>query len=333
MNRSLCINAYLILVLCAAINSVNVAAHENTVVIPMFGNSVNTLKNIVSVAGSGGDYTNPVTAMASITDASASNPYLVVIGPGIYPLSAQIIMQDYVDIIGSGQNTTFLTGSISSLLAVDSAILIGANNSSLRNLSIENSSGSGQLTVGIYNNGTSPTLENVSISVIDSNNSQYGIRNENTSSLTLKDVNIDISGGSDIQFGIWNESSDMSIVKTTINLSEGENSQFGIFNGIASSTIVTQSKITITGGDGFYNGVFISDSNSYAIIRDSVIFVSGTDNNNLFSIRPGLGSGTSESYISNTVINAQFNGGNAKCIFVFEKDGTPYDEDCDPPPT
>ena len=55
-----------------------------------------------------------MAAVASITDASALNRYLVVIGPGVYTLSQPLVMKDYVSVAGSGQETTILSGAIGS---------------------------------------------------------------------------------------------------------------------------------------------------------------------------------------------------------------------------
>ncbi len=56
-------------------------AANKVVVIPLMGDNP-PLKNIVTVARANGKFTDPVAAVNSITDASASNPYLVVIGSG-----------------------------------------------------------------------------------------------------------------------------------------------------------------------------------------------------------------------------------------------------------
>jgi pectin methylesterase-like acyl-CoA thioesterase len=69
-------------------------------------------KNIITVAKSGGDFTDPVAAVDSISDASATNPYLVVIAPGVYTVTQTLQMKQYVDIAGSGEEVTKLTGAI-----------------------------------------------------------------------------------------------------------------------------------------------------------------------------------------------------------------------------
>ena len=71
------------------------------------------LKNVVTVAKANGIFTDPVAAVNSITDASATNPYLVVIGPGVYTVTSPVVMKPYVDITGSGENVTKITGALS----------------------------------------------------------------------------------------------------------------------------------------------------------------------------------------------------------------------------
>ena len=139
-----------------------VFAQNKVVVIPLFGDDPKPLKNIVTVAKANGDFTNPVAAVNSISDASANNPYLVVIGPGVYTLTQTLVMKEYVDIAGSGENVTKLQGAISGSPPVDasSAIISGANNAALSSLTVENTGGS-TFSLALYNNNASPMVKNV----------------------------------------------------------------------------------------------------------------------------------------------------------------------------
>jgi hypothetical protein len=68
--------------------------------------------NVVIVAKSGGDFTDPIAAVNSITDASAAKPYLVKIMPGVYDLgTASLQMKEYVDVEGSGAENTVIMSS------------------------------------------------------------------------------------------------------------------------------------------------------------------------------------------------------------------------------
>ena len=70
------------------------------------------LQNEVTVSASGGDFTSPVDAVNSILDASATNPYVVRIGPGVYDLGTTVLkMKPFVSVVGSGQSATFINGT------------------------------------------------------------------------------------------------------------------------------------------------------------------------------------------------------------------------------
>ena len=56
---------------------------------------------MVQVAKSNGDYATVSAALASITDASKDNPYVIRIAPGIY--SEYIDLKPYIDLEGSGE--------------------------------------------------------------------------------------------------------------------------------------------------------------------------------------------------------------------------------------
>jgi len=101
-----------------------------------------------------------VAAVNSITDASASNPYLVVIGPGVYTMGAALEMKEHVDIAGSGENVTKLKGAISTDQFSSSAIVHGANNAALTSIALENTGG-GEWSLALYNDGASPKLSHV----------------------------------------------------------------------------------------------------------------------------------------------------------------------------
>jgi hypothetical protein len=65
---------------------------------------------VVSADGSG-DFTDPAAALASITNASASNPYLVKVQPGRYPASSPVSVPAFVTLEGSGQAATVIVAS------------------------------------------------------------------------------------------------------------------------------------------------------------------------------------------------------------------------------
>lgn len=123
--------------------------------------------NVVVVAKSGGDYTDPVAALDSITNASETNPYLLKIMPGRYVLEAsRLHLKSYVDIEGSGEGVTIIEGTTSSQYGWDyDGVVVGDSNTSnteIRDISIEAKPANGNSAV-ISNRSGSFRLSNVTL--------------------------------------------------------------------------------------------------------------------------------------------------------------------------
>ena len=72
-------------------------------------------------------------ALADITDASATNPYLIRLEAGVYDCGANTVdMEPFIDIEGAGEGATILRGSDSL-----SGVVAGASDAELRFLSVE----------------------------------------------------------------------------------------------------------------------------------------------------------------------------------------------------
>jgi hypothetical protein len=101
--------------------------------------------NVAIVAKSGGDYTDPIAAMSDIATwcgtPSQLNPCLLKIMPGIYNIGGNTLNGiSYVDIEGSGELTTKITGNVSAWLT---AVVMVPSQSELRFVSVENTGGTG----------------------------------------------------------------------------------------------------------------------------------------------------------------------------------------------
>ncbi len=170
--------------------------------------------NVIVVAQSGGDYASIQAAINSIDDASADNPYLVWVAPGVY--SETVVMRPYVHLQGAGQETTIITSTVGNAASPPTAgTLVLAANTSLRDLTIGNGGTSasnvallatdGALEVvvidvtalaqgvspganfAIYQAGplTSLTLNNVTALAENASNHNYGANNEDGQAMTL----------------------------------------------------------------------------------------------------------------------------------------------------
>jgi hypothetical protein len=98
---------------------------------------------LVIVAQSGGDFTDPVAAVNSITDASETNPYLVKIMPGVYDLgTGKLVMRSFVDVAGSGAGNTVIKTSNNNETGwtCTEATVVMAGNSTLSDIKVVNNS-------------------------------------------------------------------------------------------------------------------------------------------------------------------------------------------------
>jgi hypothetical protein len=157
------------------------------------------LGKVAIVATAGGDYTNPATAMGDYASwcgtPSASNTCLLKIMPGVYDVgTSSVVMHPYIDIEGSGENTTIIQGNMDSS---SSGIVNGASNAEIRFLTIKHTGG-GANAMGIYISSASPKITNVSVNV--SGATTYGIYGYPNTAPVISNVSVIVSGN--YNFGI-----------------------------------------------------------------------------------------------------------------------------------
>ena len=319
------------------------------------------MKNVVTVAKSGGQFTDVKAAIDSITDASADNPYLVCIGPGVYTVSSQIHLKAYVTVMGSGREATLLRGAISTESLDTSSIILGADNATLANLGVENTGGS-TYSVGIYNNldspvlddiavtvsggtanralynySSSPTMCNVSATASGGTSSSSGISNY-YSSPTMTNVTASASGGTD-NHGIYNQSSSPTMTNVTAAGSGGTNSNHGISNY---SSDPSMTNVTATGSGGTTSIGVYNSSSSPTMTNVTAAASGGTSINrgvHNSSSTPTIrdctlkaSDGTSYGvYGSSTIVHSTVVGGggdSAVCHSCFDESGSALDATC-----
>jgi hypothetical protein len=251
------------------------------------------------VAQSGGDYTSPLDAMTDIAGwcgtPSSTNPCMVKIMPGIYDLGNNgLTMQSYVDIEGSGENTTIITSTHSSgSWDAASATVAGADNAEMRFLSIENQGGStysiaiynsyaspdvthviataygGSHSYGTFNSTSAPSMTNVTANASGVSNS-VGIYNS-LSSPVMENVNATASGGGTNR-GVFNVSfaPEMTNVRATAS---GGSINYGVHNFNTSSPSMNNVTAEASGGSSFNYGVY--NQTSSPVINNSITIASG----------------------------------------------------------
>jgi hypothetical protein len=205
-----------------------------------------------------GSATQIQSIITNISDATATKPYLIHLGPGVYDLgSTRIIMKEWISIQGSGQEATKITGAVSTGgYDATSAIVSGVNNASLTNLTIENTGGGGSSSIAIFNDSASPRIERVTAIVSSGTGANYGVYNT-SSSPTMTYVTASASGGSNGNIGVYNQtSSSPTMTNVTASASGGAGNNHGVYNYTSSSPTMTYVTASASGGQlsyGVYN--------------------------------------------------------------------------------
>ena len=285
------------------------SAHNKVVVIPMSGNDLKPLKNVVTVAKANGDYSDPVAALNSITNASAVNPYLIVIAPGVYTVTSALVMKPWVDIAGSGQDVTFIKGAVSSSSRdATSAVVSGMNAAELSDLTVENTGG-GTYSIAIFNSYTSPRLMRVTVTAAGGA-SNYGIYNYLSSSPTMTQVTAAAGGGIN-NYGIYNASYSSPMMTQVTATASGGGSNYGVFNLDHSSPRIMMVTADANGGTGNNYGVYNWDTTAAPFIENS--FLKGTT--------AGIFIGSDGTRIVNTRIDGGvFDFGGTQCLGAYDQD-------------
>jgi hypothetical protein len=220
-------------------------------VIPVKTKGLNTIK----VAPSGGDYQSPVTAMNAISDASASNPYRIVIAAGVYILDAPLYLKPFVDVVGMGDVT--IKGAIGGTAISSSAALIhGENNASISHMTIINEGYNATgYSLGMYNDGASPRIHDVTL-YAKGGSWNLGMKNIAASAPILSDVSIFAIGGDDAK-GMMNNASFPTMRGGSIVAdANSSTANDGVYNYPGSRSVFSDVSISVTGSSPINRGVY-----------------------------------------------------------------------------
>lgn len=145
--------------------------------------------NVLVVAKSGGDFDSVQAAIDSIADASAENPWLVWVAPGVY--EGRVVMKPYVSLRGAGQASTILRSHGGNLVpgpSYSSVTLLGADHTFIEDLTIESRAAGLNYAYAMVNEGTSPTIRRVTLLASDAASWGMAILNRNSARPTMESV-------------------------------------------------------------------------------------------------------------------------------------------------
>ena len=239
-------------------------------------------------------------AVAAITDASESRPYLIRLGPGIFDLGTNTLtMREYVNIAGSGQGIVDATSSGvapqggSRIVSTATTTVAGARYTELTNLSVVSTGGTGLTYTNVQPSGCGfgvpgAIVRAVTVYASDAF-SAVGIHNDNSCPL-FKDVTVFVT------------TSGTAIGVEAVN---------------GSSPVLSGVTVRATGGSGVAGAfaVGVSVNSSGLVVEGSTIFASATNNITIASPAAGFGianggSGT----LGSVIIQRSSITGNAKSI-------------------
>lgn len=238
-----------------------------------------------------------LAAIAGITTASATNPWLLKIEPGIYDTGIPALnMKPFVDIEGSGELTTRVRSE-------GPFGAVGASNSEMRFLTIEDAA-SGVSATGFSSFSASPVLRHVTIlasggtsenrgifgsgaqgGFIDvsiavtataTSGTSYGIDLENSSSPTIRSVSVVVdAAGGDAAEGILAVSSSLRMSDVSVRALGGASFNGGVL-GSSSSAILTRVNATVT-GPALNRGASFVETTGVTIVDSMLIATNGTN--------------------------------------------------------
>jgi pectin methylesterase-like acyl-CoA thioesterase len=214
-------------------------------------------------------------AINSITNASATNPYVVKVMPGVY--SEAVTLKPYVTLEGSGAENTIITASNDDAGSCTIGAVVMDNNSVIRNITVTNTKTSPVYAVGLVFNNVSAKAENVSVQV-GSDTTTGNIVNGictfgNSATVELNNVNVETRfNGSQSNALITNGAT----LKINNSKLISNNTVSGNANGINTTAGAPAGKITIdssvvevTCPDSKAEG-FILSSNSASILNSQL---------------------------------------------------------------
>jgi hypothetical protein len=306
--------------------------------------------NVIWVATSGGDFISFSAALASITDASEDNPYVIKVAPGVYSETTGIDLKSYVDIEGSGEGVTFLRGFGSNVdPSVDGSSAtvraLGVITVELRNLTVE-SYGTGKTdgvpiwikdttdslrlthvtasgfgggeSYGIRTQNASPVLNFVTATAENATTFGYGMLIKDGSSPILNHITASSTGSLQENHGIISVAASPTMNDVTATASGGTDFNAGVTNNAASSPTLTKVSGTASGLNSYGLANF---SGSVATVRDSE-FTGAT-----FSIINYI---SSTARIANSLLNGPAYDGNSglTCVGVYDGGFVALDTAC-----
>lgn len=289
-----------------------------------------TVPRVVTVATAGGDFTSVAAALASITDATETNPYLVLVMPGVYTETGLVEVKSFVHLRGSGPGTTVITSSRTGGTPAASAATVDLRDAGrISDLTVRNT-GTGTYGIALYSTLTTraTVVETVTAEAIGTGGLGHFAAFWHDAEATIRNSTLVARGATgfgtaaNTAFGSINITGDFpqaliehsvllggagsSIASCTDNTGTG----FGI--QIASSTPVVRHS-AICGG----HRSVAAYADSHARVQDSTVQVSATGSAFLFEVAATGAISVANSGVSHTGNKVTGAGTGLRCVHTY----------------
>ena len=275
---------------------------------PLRGDAAPRYGQQLVVAKSGGDFTNPATALRSITDASEAKPYLVKVMPGVYDVgNVQMTVPPFVTFEGSGRAATTIVSTFvdtsGSGMPVGFLEVVGAAN--VRGLTLVGSPGNFGVTV----RGATTRFEDVAIRTTG----EYAIYVWDGSTFAAHGLELVTTGNGAVlstALGLYVQYSTATVDDATIKVSNAY-FLYGV-NSAADSTI-TLTNTTVEAAGPISQGYALQGySPASLVFRNGIVRGSG-------SVIGLMGAGTVSSSVVDTPYAASSSYGTGPAVFLYSQ--------------
>jgi hypothetical protein len=219
--------------------------------------------NVVVVAKAGGDFTSIEDAVSSVS-AGPDSRWLVWVAPGVY--AERVHMKPFVDIAGAGEALVTITAPGSPNYY--EAVVAGADDAGLRDVTVENSGGA-DYAYAIFNRNTSPRIQHVTVSAWAGSVGVAGVFNDaDATRLVLEDVTVTVTGtvNSATVYGIYNAYNTSPVMARVRITASGTAKTYGVYNHYYASPEMRDVDVVVAQGGADSAGIF-NDSRSSPLLE------------------------------------------------------------------
>lgn len=206
------------------------------------------------------DYDNLTDAITYINDLitsndsdkpSVTNPYKIVLSPGVYVES--ITLPDYVSLEGEGQGSSIVRSTSGSSTLADSAVITLGSYSNIEDIEIQHYQGSSSYSVGLYLSSESNNVCR-NVKIVMGNNSLtagsdvYGFYISSASAPVIDNLTIDISQGTGDLYGLYVSNTSPLVYNTRVTIDAPGDNNYGSYHTTGAEGEYYSSYIDVKGG-------------------------------------------------------------------------------------